>query len=182
MQAQTNIDICSPKSLPITYSLWSNYVDNRFARLHNHPPQISRECKAMKIWTVPIGTICVVLVCGYSALAQKTASSSLQNQQTTSSSSQGTSSPVPDPGLRFSLWQNSSQSSSGSTDLQAQFRSWQGQRTSADSLNLFKCTASTDLDNPECVGKPPGTKITGTKDTKTPTTLPVTKSKTGDPL
>ena len=96
-------------------------------------------------------------------------------------SAQGTSAPMPDPSLRFSLWQQSNQSTTASADVQTQFREWQGQRTTADSINLFKCTTSTDLDNPECVGNPPGTKITGTKDAKTPTTLPLPKSKTGDP-
>ena len=94
--------------------------------------------------------------------------------------SQGTAAPIPDPSLRFLMWQNN-QSSTASADLQSQFNIWQGQRTSADSINLFRCSTSTDLDSPECVGKLPGTRITGTKDAKTPTTLPVRKSKTGEP-
>lgn len=97
------------------------------------------------------------------------------------SMAQSTSSPVPNANLQFTLWQNSDQSTATSADTQALFKLWQGQRTSADSINLFKCTTSSDLDNPECVGKPPGTKITGTKAVKIPTTAPVRKSKTGDP-
>lgn len=95
-------------------------------------------------------------------------------------SAQGTSTPVPNPSLRFS-WQQAAQSSAASADLEIAFRNWQSQRTSADSINLFKCTTSTDLDNPECVGRLPGTNVTGTKDAKIPTTLPVRKSKTGEP-
>jgi hypothetical protein len=96
-------------------------------------------------------------------------------------SSQGSSAPAPDPGLQFSLWQQTSQSTTSSADPETQFKLWQSQRTSADSINLFKCTTSTDLDNPECVGKLPGTNVIGTKDAKMPTTLPVRKKKTGDP-
>jgi hypothetical protein len=95
--------------------------------------------------------------------------------------SQGTSAPTPDPSLHFSLWQQTTQSTTASADMNTQFQAWLGQRTTADSINLFKCTTSTDLDNPECVGKLPGTKITGTKDAKTPKTRPVRKSKTGAP-
>jgi hypothetical protein len=117
-----------------------------------------------------------LLIIGASAQQPKT-----DNFPTTPTNSQGTSAPLSDPSLRFSLWQQKSQSTAASADAQSQFKAWQGQRTTADSINLFKCTTSTDLDNPECVGKLPGTKITGTKDAKTPKTLPVRKSKTGEP-
>jgi hypothetical protein len=96
-------------------------------------------------------------------------------------SAQSTSAPVPDPGLQFSVWQQTSQSTTTSADGETQFKMWQSQRTSADSINLFKCTTSTDLDNPECVGKLPATSVTGTKEAKIPTTRPVRKSKTGEP-
>ena len=127
----------------------------------------------------------IVLVLGGTCVFAQQSSSSLSlpvaQQSLTPTNSQGTSAPVPDPGLQFSLWQQTNQTTSGSADLMTQFKAWQSQRTSADSINLFKCSTSTDLDNPECVGKLPGTKITGTKAAKMPTTLPVRKDKTGEP-
>jgi hypothetical protein len=78
--------------------------------------------------------------------------------------------------LRLSL-----QTTGQSADQDAQFLAWQRQRTSADPISLFKCSASTDLDSPECVGAVPGNKVTGTKDAKTPTTLPLSKEIKGEP-
>lgn len=111
----------------------------------------------------------------------QTASAGKTDAIAPTTSMQGSSSPVPNPALQFSIWQQTSQSTSASSDFETQFKMWQSQRTSADSINLFRCTTSTDLDSPECVGKLPATKITGTKEAKIPTTLPVRKQKTGDP-
>lgn len=93
----------------------------------------------------------------------------------------GSSTPAPDAGQQFSAWQSSQTTASTTAEIETKFNAWQLQRTSADSINFFKCTTSTDLDNPECVGNPPGAKMTGTKDVKTPITLPLLKEKTGDP-
>jgi len=120
--------------------------------------------------------VCVLGIC----VSAQTATLGTQVTQPVTTA-QGTSSPVPDPSLQFSLWQQTNQSTTASADTETQFKMWQGQRTSADSINLFKCTTSTDLDNPECVGKLPGTRVTGTKEAKIPTTPPVRKSKTGEP-
>src|SRR5690348_14616988 len=122
----------------------------------------------------------IVLAVGVCAHGQS-ASAANSKAEVPITSAQGTSTPVPNPTLQFSLWQQTSQSTAASADPETQFKVWQSQRTSADSINLFKCTTSTDLDNPECVGRLPGTKVTGTKEAKIPTTFPVRKSKTGEP-
>ena len=105
--------------------------------------------------TVLLSLPALLILCVSSAAAQTVAQA--QNTPLVTSM-QGTSSPVPDPALQFSLWQQTSQSTTASADLDTQFRVWQAQRTSSDSINLFKCTTSTDLDNPECVGRLPGTR------------------------
>ena len=73
----------------------------------------------------------------------------------------GSSQPVPNPDPQSTVWQANHNSSSSSADLDLQFKSWQLQRTSADSINRFRCSTSTDLESPECVEQSPGTMSRG---------------------
>jgi len=126
-------------------------------------------------------SLLALTICGFLASAHSQDFTVGKVDAVPATRAQGTSAPTPNPSLEFSLWQQSSQSTASSSDVETQFKMWQSQRTSADSINLFKCTTSTDLDSPECVGRLPGTKMTGTKDATIPTTKPVRKLKAGAP-